>query len=146
VGLPSFTPSGDLPVGIHPARLEEVIARFGPGTPQRMAATQTFLRVYELAKKTGHLQRLVLFGSYVSTKTEPNDVDIILVMEDDFDMMACDPETRVIFDHQRVENQLGASVFWARPGHLFRDTVDQFLAYWQIKRDYTLRGLVEVVE
>ena len=93
---------------------------------------------------TGKLERLVIFGSYVTTKPAPHDVDIVLIFSDDFDLTAYDEETRKLFDHSRAEQEFGASVFWIRPSMLILETLDQFIAYWQIKRDKTQRGIVEV--
>ena len=77
--LPVFDTRGDLPIGVHLATLAEVLDRFGHGTAQRELVTIRLVRVYELAQRTGKLLRFVIFGSYVTTKPEPNDVDIILV-------------------------------------------------------------------
>jgi hypothetical protein len=55
--------------------------------------------VYELAKQTGKLLRFVIFGSYVTAKPEPNDVDIILIMRDDFLLSECEKETEPMFHH-----------------------------------------------
>src|SRR5206468_9439117 len=82
--LPEFDSHGDLPIGVHRASLDEVLARFGHGTPQRQLVTARLLHVHELASGTGKLERFIIFGSYVTAKPDPNDVDIILVMRDDF--------------------------------------------------------------
>ena len=82
--LPEFDHYGDLPVGVHQASLDEVIARFGYGTPQRQLVTTRLVRIYDLARGNGKLERFVIFGSYVTAKPNPNDVDIILIMRDDF--------------------------------------------------------------
>jgi hypothetical protein len=37
------------------------------------------------------------------------------------------------------------AVFWTRPGTVLLETVDEFIGYWQIKRDLTRRGIVEVI-
>jgi hypothetical protein len=42
-----------------------------------------FERVYKVARATGHLARCVVFGSFVTAKLAPNDVDIFLLMEVD---------------------------------------------------------------
>jgi hypothetical protein len=55
MALPEFNEFGDLPAGRHAAALSEVIARFGAGTPQRMAVTDRLHRIYALAVATGHL-------------------------------------------------------------------------------------------
>lgn len=82
--LPEFDINGDLPVGVHLASLDEVLARFGQGTTQRETVTARLVGVHKLASATGKLERFIIFGSYVTAKPDPNDVDIILVMRDDF--------------------------------------------------------------
>src|SRR6266480_477982 len=121
MALPEFTHGGDLPEGVHEASLEEVMARFGSGSEQRRSVTATLLQVHRLAQSTGKLDRVVLFGSYVTAKLEPNDVDIVLVMRDDFVLGECSVETKVLFDHLKAEERLGASVFWIRPAMLLSD-------------------------
>ena len=143
--LPEFDGRGDLPEGVHPATLEEVIARFGHGTPQRQLVTTRLQRVYELARATGKLLRFVIFGSYVTDKPAPNDIDILLVMTDDFTVTACDGQTQTLFDHLRAQQIFGASVFSIRPSTALLGSVDEFIAYWQIKRDQSRHGIVEVV-
>ena len=84
--LPSRNGHGELPEGVHQATLDEVMAQFGTGTPQRQAVTARLLRLYNLVKATNHLERFIIFGSYVTTKPAPNDVDIFLVMAEAFDV------------------------------------------------------------
>jgi hypothetical protein len=142
--LPEFNEFGDLPEGSHPASLAEVIARFGSETAQRKAVTARLNRVYQLAVATGHLDRLLIFGSYVSDVDEPKDVDVILVMRNGFRSEDCPAESTVLFDHARANDELGASIFWVRPDMLLGEPLEQFLAIWQIKRDGRRRGVVEV--
>jgi hypothetical protein len=85
-----------------------------------------------------------LFGSYVTAKTNPNDVDVLLVMRDDFEVRACDYETRKLFDHVQATETFGASVFWIRPSLVLLETLEDFIAYWQTTRERTRRGIVEV--
>lgn len=142
--LPQFAETGDLLEGVYQATIDEVVARFGEETPQRQTVTARLLRIYHLAKATGKLERLIIFGSYVTDKPEPNDVDVVLVMRDDFALSECDEETRLLFDHLQAAETFGASIFWIRPSMLILETLDEFIAYWQIKRDNTRRGIVEV--
>ncbi|HXG68662.1 MAG TPA: hypothetical protein VNO70_26435 [Blastocatellia bacterium] len=60
MALPPFDNHGDLPEGVYRASLDEVLARFGQGTPQRQLVTARLLRVYELARKTGKLARFII--------------------------------------------------------------------------------------
>ncbi len=104
------------------------------------------MRVYELAQQTGKLLRFIIFGSYVTAKPEPNDVDIILIMRDDFREEDYREDILPVFNHLRAHDELGASVFWTRPGAVLLETVDDFIAFWQVKRDLTAHGIIEVVE
>jgi hypothetical protein len=144
--LPAFDERGDLPVGVQRATLDEVLTRFGHGTPQRQVVTGRLVRIYELARGTGKLLRFVIFGSYITAKPAPNDVDVILVMTDDFRLADCNAEAQPLFDHLSTHDELGASVFWTRPDGVLLETLDEFIAYWQIKRDHSQHGIVEVVE
>jgi hypothetical protein len=143
--LPDFNVLGDLPEGIHQASLEEALTRFGYGTAQRRLVTARLKHVYELVQRTDKLVRCVIFGSYVTAKPAPNDVDIILIMRDDFQEQDYTAELLPILDHLRAQRELGVSVFWTRPGALLLETVDEFLAHWQVKRDLSRRGIVEIV-
>ena len=67
-------------------------------------------------------------------------------MTDLFRLEDCLPENRGLFDHAIAQARYGASIFWARPALLMGETIDDFVAYWQIKRDKTMRGIVEVIE
>jgi hypothetical protein len=142
--LPEFNERGDLPEGKHAASLAEVIYRFGAGTEQRATVTARLRRVYQLAVATGRLDRLVIFGSYVSDVAEPNDVDVILVMRNDFRPEDCPPESAVLFDHAQADDELGASIFWVRPDMLLGEPLEEFLTFWQTKRDGGRRGIVEI--
>ena len=144
--LPDFDSKGDLPPGVHRATLKDVVERLGHGTPHREDVTSRLLRVYQIARRTGKLERFVLFGSYVTIKAEPNDTDIILIMRDDFREEDYTEDLLPILDHQRAQSELGASIFWIRSGSILLESVDDFVAYWQIKRDLTRRGIVEIVE
>lgn len=143
--LPEFDRAGDLPLGVHQASIDEVIARFGQSTLQRQVVTARLLRVYERASGTGKLERFIIFGSYVTAKPNPNDVDIILVMRDDFREEDHTDDMRTVLNHLRVQRELGASVFWTRAGAVLLETVDEFVAFWQVTRDQGTRGIVEVI-
>jgi hypothetical protein len=144
VALPEFNESGDLPEGIHPTVLAEVLTRFGAGTEQRIEVTGRLLRIHKLASATGRVERILLFGSYVSNVAAPNDVDLVLVMRNDFRLEDSPTELHILFDHARADKELGASIFWIRPDMLLGERIEDFLAFWQTKRDGKKRGIVEV--
>ena len=112
--LPPFTSTGDLPPGVHQGTLAEVRTRFGVGSRQRRVAALRLAWIYRIASGTGHLARFVVFGSYVTDKPDPNDVDVFLLMEDTFDRSQLTGEAWLRFDHASAQNRFGASVFWLR--------------------------------
>ena len=121
-----------------------MLTQFGGSTPQRQAVTARLQRIFQLANATGKLPRLVIFGSYVTSKPDPNDVDVVLVMDDSFDLPACVAETRSLFDHTDAEEEFGASIFWIRPSMLILEGLETFIAHWQRTRSGARRGIVEV--
>ena len=138
--LPSLNSNGDLPPGIYRADWIEVERRFGTGTDARKKALATLKRVHELAARTGHLMSLYVFGSFVSAVPEPRDVDVVLVMNRDFRIEDGPSESRALFSHLQAQVRYGASVFWLREGAL----PQEFMRAWQVKRDGSLRGILEV--
>ena len=141
--LPPFNERGDLPPGIHPAGWGEIADRFGSGIA-RPPLFRTLRHLHALAARTGHLGRFLVFGSFVTDKAMPGDVDVVIVMEESFLLEEAPRETRVLFSHADADTRFGASVFWVRRGILPDDEMASFLAFWQTRRDGEKRGIVEV--
>ena len=142
--LPPFIASGDLPPGVHRATLSEVLERFGSGPSQRKMIGLRLERIYNVAWATGHLARYVVFGSFVTAKLAPNDVDVFLLMEDTFDIMSLTGEARLLFDHAAAQTHFGGSVFWLRRLAVLDDE-HTTIAHWQITRDRSYRGIIEIL-
>ncbi|MGE0825267.1 MAG: hypothetical protein AB7G75_36550 [Candidatus Binatia bacterium] len=142
---PDFNALGDLPVGLHRAKMADVIAYFGHGSAQRAVVTSRLEHIYELAQSTGCLQRFIIFGSYVTAEPNPRAVDVFLVMRGGFQSHDAPPETQGLFRHGTAQSEFGASIFWANAGTSFADTEDLIVG-WQTRRDLQRRGIVEVIE
>lgn len=142
--IPPYLKSGDLPVGIHAATLSEVLDRFGLSTPRRKVVASRLERILQIARKTRMVARFVVFGSFVTAKPDPNDVDVFMLMENEFDSASLSGEARLLFDHGAANTFFGASVFWLR--RLAALGGEQAaLEDWQSKRDGGRRGIVEIV-
>jgi len=141
---PEFNDNGDLPAGIHQATLAEVIEHFGSSTPQRRIIAKRLEHIYTLATKTGQVARFIIFGSFVTAKPDPGDVDVFILMEDSFDASQLSGETALIFDHTAAQSYEGASIFWIRRLAAIEGE-EKAVGYWQLKRDGTKRGIVEVM-
>jgi len=145
MALPELTDSGELPLGVHPASLRETLERFGVGHPQRITVGDRLERIYRVAAATGHLARCVVYGSFVTEKPQPNDVDVFLLMDDSFDGDTLHGESALLFDHTAADVHFGASVFWARRLSAMGGE-QSMVEYWQAKRGGGQRGIIEIVE
>ncbi len=141
--IPDFTTTGDLPMGVHQVSLPEALFRFGTGSRRRRRLALRLERAFRLATETGHLERFIVFGSFITTKSEPNDVDLFMIMDDDFDMLGLPRESQLLFDHAAAQTHFGCSVFWLRRLAAFGGE-QATIEYWQVKRDGSKRGLIEI--
>jgi len=144
MSFPNFTDAGDLPGGIYRASLNDVIQHFGAGSARRRQVSQRLERIAKIAFDTEKVVHFVIFGSFVTNKPEPNDVDIFMIMEGDFDASTLTSEAQILFDHLSCQAYFGASVFWLRRMTAWGGE-QAAIEDWQIKRDGDKRGIVEVI-
>lgn len=76
--IPDFNEHGYLPAGVHPATLDEIAVRFGQEPELRRVQMESLRWLLELAQRVGVL-RLIVNGSFVTDKWEPNDIDCLLL-------------------------------------------------------------------
>jgi hypothetical protein len=81
--IPELREDGYLPEGIHEATLEELAERFGYQSEVRKVQMESLHWLLELAKRAGVL-RVVVNGSFVTSELEPNDVDCVLLIDEEF--------------------------------------------------------------
>lgn len=144
MALPDFNDAGDLPPGIHQATLGEVVERFGTTAAKRRVLALRLERIYQLAVETGHVARFIVFGSFITDKLEPNDVDVFILMENSFEFDQLVGETRLLFEHGTAQTHFGCSLFWVRRLAAL-DGEQATIEHWQIKRNRELRGIIEIV-
>ncbi len=82
-GIPEFRPDGYLPDGIHRCSEAEATFRFGSQHRQRRRLVVRLRRWIELGRRVGAL-RLLLDGSFVTAKDEPDDIDAVMLLPPDF--------------------------------------------------------------
>ena len=141
--IPEWDKDGNLPVGIHRASLQEALDRFGTGAHRRTLGHR-LERVCGLAFATDQVRRLIVFGSFVTSKAEPNDIDVFLLMEDSFDLNEATGETRILFEHGSAQSHFGSSVFWLRRSAALGGE-ERAIEDWQIRRDGGRRGIIEII-
>jgi hypothetical protein len=92
----------------------------------------------------GQLARVFLWGSFVTSKEVPNDLDVLLVMGSESAIEAVPSPAHVVFDHVQARLRFQADVFWTKAS-----SGPQVLPLWldtdQTGKDFTRRGIVEVL-
>ena len=139
--LPEFSSDGDLPLGVHPANWQEFQSRFGTGTPRRLWLSSRFSALVALA--AGKLRRVFVWGSFVTAKPVPRDVDTLLIMDDDFEVDRAPAPTRLLFDSIQSKLMFESDVFWARAS-IGDEVLKLWLETYQTSRNFTKRGIVEM--
>jgi hypothetical protein len=80
VAIPGFEPEGFLPSGIHAAALTEVRARFGTASADRQRQGELLAQIVEAAKGYPTIKRILVWGSFVTAKADPNDLDYSVIV------------------------------------------------------------------
>ena len=81
--IPPFRADGYLPEGLHRASEAEVTFRFGSANRRRRRLILRIRRWIELARQV-RAHRFLVDGSFITAKTEPNDVDATVFLPNDF--------------------------------------------------------------
>ncbi|MBM3226259.1 MAG: hypothetical protein FJZ47_21045 [Candidatus Tectomicrobia bacterium] len=81
--IPAFDATGNLPAGIYCATLDAIQDRFCTGEV-RAHWGQVLREVVALAQSTGGVEAMYIFGSFVTAKAAPADLDLFVVMTADF--------------------------------------------------------------
>jgi hypothetical protein len=63
-----------------------------------------------LARRTGHLERFLIFGSFVTNQELPGEVDIVLVMAEAFKLEEAPRESRTLFSHAEADARFGHAI------------------------------------
>jgi len=142
--IPKFEKSGNLPKGVCKATLDEVRGIFGASSARRKWLIGNLEKIIELAKSTGRLERVIIWGSFVSNKELPQDIDLLLIMKEDFVVDKVAPRVKRVFDYVQGRITFNADTFWAKSS-IGKEMINLWLETYQMTRDFEPRGIVEVI-
>ena len=94
--LPELNADGYLEPGIYLASLEEVLERFGTGSTRERLSNLLRL-IVENARKYPTIKRVWLWGSFISAKPEPADLDYSIVVDPRHRTVTIESEDRRFF-------------------------------------------------
>ena len=115
--IPAFDEHGLLPIGVHDCTLDELKARFGgfqqtDRRPQLCAKLEAFVAEAKAAQIVRHI---LVDGSFVTAKPDPNDIDLILIVAAEHDSSAeLSPAEYNVVSKRRVHRRFGFDMLLAR--------------------------------
>lgn len=86
--IPPLDNDGLLPVGVHLCTIEEVAATFGrfERSDRRIQLVGRLKRYFAELQSVDLVKFLILDGSFVTSREEPGDIDILLALHSDADL------------------------------------------------------------
>jgi hypothetical protein len=139
--IPDFRVDGYLPEGVFPASEAEITFRFGAETKRRRRLILRVRHWIELARRV-KARRLLLDGSFVTSKAEPKDVDAVLLLPTDFEAQVLAGSEAAIELEEMMLTRRPEEIFGAED-----ETEWQFwLEFFGRTREFDRRrkGLIEV--
>src|SRR5919109_1209681 len=115
--IPSFDQNGNLPEGIHDCTVDEAAERFGSFQQaiHRRQLWDSFLEFMREVIDSGLVDAILVDGSFVTAKAEPNDIDLVLVVSANHDFAAdLKPSAYNVFSKRRVNRRFGFDLLVAR--------------------------------
>ena len=119
MAIPPFNERGWLPDGIHDCTLEEATGRLGAfhGSDRRPNLWAKFAEFLREVRECGLVEALLLDGSFVTAKPDPNDIDLILVVSAEHDFSAdLRPIEYNVLSQRSVRRRIGFDLLVARTG------------------------------
>jgi len=137
--VPEFNKYGNLPAGIYESSLTCIEKRFGLNSKKRISLFKDFHNFLELITpfKT-NIKRLILDGSFVTSKETPGDIDCIMIIENGFRFTPDIVEK--LCDSKKLYN-IHLFMFEEKNTERYRDILNIFSK----DRDLKPKGLVEVI-
>jgi hypothetical protein len=139
--IPAFGPDGYLPEGLHPATEAEVTFRFGSATPRRRRLILRLRRWVSLAREVG-VRRFLVDGSFVTAKTEPDDIDAVVLLPPDFQARVERNDDAALELEQMLLTRRPEELFAAEDDSDWMDWVEFFARTRET--DGRRKGLVEI--
>ena len=92
--------------------LDEFTKQYGASTPRRQFLFKQARSVISLLRATGQAKRVFVFGSFVSKKPNPNDIDFFIVMAEGFTTSHLKGKIAEVFQNEVCRIRYGVDLFW----------------------------------
>jgi hypothetical protein len=139
--IPEFRDGGFLPEGVHLATEAEITFRFGTDSPRRRRLALRLRRWIELSRAIS-AKRLFVDGSFVTAKPEPNDVDAVVWLPDDFVQRVSDGDIAAVELESMLLRRHPEEIFAAEDRRDWDDWIEFFSRTRE--SDGRRKGVVEI--
>lgn len=139
--IPPLQEDGFLPPGLYLAEMSEIENRFGGSTLRRRELFGRLRLFVELAQHCGAL-RMFVNGSFVTAKSEPGDVDVVIWMDKKYFALLKQADPKAIRLEEVLDTRKPDEAF-----SVFEEVDwDDWINFFSLIREYPNKhkGLVEV--
>ncbi len=112
--IPELTDDGVLPEGVHVCSLSDLKERFGrfDKSDKRVRLTTQLVEYFDSLRQTGLVSWVAIDGSYVTSKPDPGDIDLIVVLKASHDFSSeLRPDFYNALSKKRVRSKYAFDVF-----------------------------------
>ena len=115
--IPELDDNGCLPPGVHDCSVAELKDRFGrfQGSDRRPKLIERLEAFVADAQRAAIFAEIIVDGSFVTSKPDPGDVDLLLVLQPEHDFLASLPPAHYnLVSQRRVKRRFGFDILVAR--------------------------------
>jgi predicted nucleotidyltransferase len=128
---------------VSTASIQEIETRFGTSTPRRQFLFQQLQSLINRLRAIGGVKQIFLFGSFVTGKPSPNDIDLCVVMNRTFSTANLRGQDLDIFQHDLCRIKLHADLFWVTES-VGADRIKDLLDVFSRDREGQAQPIIEV--
>lgn len=141
--IPAFAANGCLPPGNHRATFAEFEATFSrfDGSDRRIKLCQRIRELLDEVRRLGFVKRMLIAGSFVTSKAEPNDFDCLLILDPEVRQRELRPFEYRIVSRSMARKAFGGDVIALTAGSSECAEYQEFFAH---NRNGDRIGLVEI--
>ncbi len=141
-GIPEFRQDGYLPDGIYRATEAEITFRFGTSSRRRKRLILRLRRWIQLGRHVG-ADRMLVDGSFVTAKVEPNDIDAVLLLPNNLQQQIDRGFEPAVELEEMLVTRSPEEIFAAEDDSDWNEWVEFFSRTREV--DGRRKGLVEII-
>jgi hypothetical protein len=141
--IPTFAPNACLPPGIHRAtfaEFEAIFSRFDR-SDRRISICRRIRQLFDEVRRLGFVKRMLVAGSFVTAKPEPNDFDCLLILDPEVRQRELRPFEYRVVSRGAARKAFGGDVIALTAGS---SECDEYLEFFAHNRNGDRIGLVEI--